>query len=327
MSAGAAPRRVAVLGVSGIGRHHAKWWHLEGAEVCAFLGRSAESLGRATATLTGMFPCRGRGYTSLPELLAEQHPDIVDVCTPSHLHYPHARAALQAGCAVLCEKPFVYDADLTSAQMLGQARELLALAERQQVGFGVCTQYVVSARLCLAICPDRFQRLESYRGYLVSPTRGRAPDPQHTWIDLAPHLLGAIQVVCPDGQPDWTRLELDFAGHHARAQFPLRRPDGSSVHCDIDTAHTDTEPKNVRRLTFNDYTFDIGGCSDAAGVFQARIQTADGVTDREDAMRLLIRSFGAGRAEVPGPLALCNLEWMLRILDAAAARGRTDAER
>ena len=29
--------RVAILGASGIGRHHANWWHLEGAEVCAFL--------------------------------------------------------------------------------------------------------------------------------------------------------------------------------------------------------------------------------------------------------------------------------------------------
>lgn len=317
MSAGTAPRRVAVLGVGGIGRHHAKWWHLEGADVCAFLGRSPEGVSRAGETLKGMFPFTGRGYTSLRDLLAEQRPDVVDVCTPTELHYAHARAALRAGCDVLCEKPFVYDAELTSAEMISQARELLALATRQQVRFGVCTQYAVSARLCLAGAAERLSRLESYRGYLVSPTRGRAADPLRTWVDLAPHLLGALQVACPDGRPDWTHLELDFAGHRARAQFHLRRPDGSTVACDIDTDHTDTEPKNVRQLTFNGYRFDMGGFSDAAGVFHARIQTAAGSTDHEDPMRLLIRSFRDRKAEVSGGFALRNLEWMLHVLDAA----------
>jgi hypothetical protein len=317
MSTGTAPRRVAVLGVGGIGRHHAKWWHLEGAEVCAFLGRSPESVARASETLKGMFAFAGKGYTSVSDLLEQQRPDIVDICTPTELHYAHARAALRAGCDVLCEKPFVYDAELTSAEMIGQARELLALATRQNVRFGVCTQYVVNARLCLAICPERFARIERYRGYLVSPTRGRAPDPARTWVDLAPHMLGALQIACPDGRVDWTSLELDFAGHQARAHFRLRRPDGSAVVCDVHTDHTDTEPKNIRQLTFNDTTFDIGGFSDAAGVFHARIRTGDESYDREDAMRLLIRSFRDGTAEVPGRFALRNLDWMLRVLDAA----------
>lgn len=317
MTAAAPPRRVAVLGVSGIGKHHGKWWHIEGADVCAFLGRSSESTARATAVLQAMFPFSGRAYTALDELLEAERPDIVDVCTPTERHYAHAKAALRAGCNVLCEKPFVYDAELTSAEMINQARELLALAHRARVLFGVCTQYVVAARTCLAIHPERFSRIGSYRGYLVSPTRGRAPDPCRTWVDLAPHMLGAIQVVCPDGHIDWTSLDLDFEGHRARARFRLARPDGSSVACDIHTDHTDTEPKNIRQLTFNDYTFDIGGFNDAAGVFQARIHTPDGDVDREDAMRLLIRSFRDGKAEVPGRVALRNLEWMLRILDAA----------
>ena len=318
MSAGTAPRRVAVLGVGGIGKHHAKWWHLEGAEVCAFLGRSPESVGRASETLKGMFAFSGRGYTSLSELLEQERPDIVDVCTPTELHCTQARAALRAGCDVLCEKPFVYDAELTAAEMISQAKELLALATRKKLHLGVCTQYVINARLCLAICPERFHRLESYHGYLVSPTRGRAPDPSRTWVDLAPHMLGAIQIACPEARLDWSSLDLDFAGHRARARFRLRRPDGSFVSCDVHTDHTDTEPKNIRQLTFNGYTFDIGGFSDAAGVFHARIQTADGSYDREDAMRLLIRSFRDGTAAVPGRFALRNLEWMLRVLEAAS---------
>ena len=37
-------RTVAVLGVGGIGRHHANWWRQEGAEVVAILGRTPESV-------------------------------------------------------------------------------------------------------------------------------------------------------------------------------------------------------------------------------------------------------------------------------------------
>jgi hypothetical protein len=317
MSTDVAARRVAVLGTAGIGRHHAKWWQVEGADVCAILGRTPESVARAVETLRGMFPFPGRGYTSLAELLDRERPAIVDVCTPAERHYAHAKAALLAGCSVLCEKPFVYDAELTSAEMLGQGKELIALARRQRTCLGVCTQYVVAARLCQAICPQRCQHIECYRGYLVSPTRGRSPDPCRTWVDLAPHMLGAIQAVCPDGQVDWDSLDLDFHQHRARARFRLLRSTGSSVACDIHTEHTDTEPKNVRQLTFNGYTFDIGGYAGADGLFHARITTPDGSYEREDAMRLLIRSFRDGTPEVPGRLALRNLEWMLRVLDAA----------
>ena len=36
--------RVAIAGASGIGKHHAKWFHRGGAQVVGFLGRSRESV-------------------------------------------------------------------------------------------------------------------------------------------------------------------------------------------------------------------------------------------------------------------------------------------
>jgi predicted dehydrogenase len=47
---------------------------------------------------------------------------VVLVCSPHHLHYEQAKAALQAGAHVLCEKPMTLDP--------AQAWELAALAER-----------------------------------------------------------------------------------------------------------------------------------------------------------------------------------------------------
>ena len=35
--------------------------------------------------------------------------DVVDVCTPSHVHFEQAMAALNAGKHVLCEKPGAFD--------------------------------------------------------------------------------------------------------------------------------------------------------------------------------------------------------------------------
>lgn len=55
------------------------------------------------------------------EVLARR-PDIVVVSSPHAFHFEHARAALEAGAHVLCEKPMTLAA--------GEAWELVALAER-----------------------------------------------------------------------------------------------------------------------------------------------------------------------------------------------------
>ena len=44
-------------------------------------------------------------YASVDELLANEKPDIIDVCTPSYLHADIAVKALDAGIHVVCEKP------------------------------------------------------------------------------------------------------------------------------------------------------------------------------------------------------------------------------
>jgi len=49
--------------------------------------------------------------------------DVIDVVTPSHTHFDLARAALDAGTHVLCEKPVAYD--------FRQTRELAGLARRR----------------------------------------------------------------------------------------------------------------------------------------------------------------------------------------------------
>jgi hypothetical protein len=308
--------RVAVLGASGIGRHHANWWTVEGAEVCAILGSSEESLAATTDRLRDMFGFTGRGYTDLDSLLAAEQPDIVDVCTPPELHYAHAKTALAADCQVLCEKPFVYDASLPVETLLSQARELLDLAAENGRLFGICTQYVVASEICLDLAHELHgaDRPLTFRGELVSPTRGRAPDPVRTWVDLSPHMLGALQVLAPRGEIRWESLRTDFEQHCARARFQVELPDGKVLEAEVYTDHTDGEPSNVRRLQFGNVVCDIEGAKDGDGHFCADIRIESQSFLFPDSMRLLIRRFLAGEAAVPGPAALVGLERMLRVI-------------
>jgi len=52
-------------------------------------------------------------YASLDEILADSEVDIIYIATPNHRHAPESIAALGAGKAVLCEKPFA----LNSAEL------------------------------------------------------------------------------------------------------------------------------------------------------------------------------------------------------------------
>jgi len=310
--------RVAILGASGIGRHHANWWRLEGGEVCAFLGSSPESVQATTEKLQKIFPFSGRGYWDLDELLEKENPDIVDICLPPELHYHACCKALAAGCHVLCEKPFVYDASLPVEELLSQARQLVTLAEEKKCLLGVCTQYAVAAKFCLQTCPPSLAGVQHYFGQLVSPGANRARGAQQTWIDLAPHLLAALQVAAPDAMPDWQTLKTDFTGQQADAEFLCRRgAEKTPLAVRIKTLHADEAPFHIRELTFDGNAFAIAGKAGPEGIFQLEITTPKGATRHPDMLRQLIRSFKIGKVEVNGSQAVQNMEWLLYILGQA----------
>lgn len=317
--------RVAVLGASGIGRHHANWWRLEGASVCAFLGSSAESVERTTAVLREQCGFSGRGYCSLTELLAAEKPEVVDVCLPPWMHYAAVKESLSEGCHVLCEKPFVFDDHLTDEQLLAQVDELTELARAKHRLLGVCTQYVMAVKESLKLWTNGHELadIEHFHGRLVSPTRNRPPVPEWTWVDLAPHMLGMCQVIAGGAEPDWDSLKTRFNGHLAEADFVVPREGAKPLQCHIHTFHTDTEPMNVRQIQFNKQLYDIGGYRDEQGVFQMEIACRDGVCERrEDMLRLLIRSFLMGRTEMDPAMARQNLDWMLRVIRHGLGRPR-----
>jgi len=89
--------------------------HVPGARLAGVCSRSSANA-QAFAQRTGA----ARVYTGVSELVADPSINVVYVGTPNSLHAEHCCAALEAGKAVLCEKPFTVSA--------GPARRVIEMA-------------------------------------------------------------------------------------------------------------------------------------------------------------------------------------------------------
>lgn len=91
--------------------------------IVAIVDRSAERRELAVSLSPGV-----RAYESLDALAAEETLDFVDICTPPALHGGPVIASLERGWHVVCEKPFLLDADdLKRARALAEARGVAAV--------------------------------------------------------------------------------------------------------------------------------------------------------------------------------------------------------
>lgn len=81
-----------------------------------------------------------RAYGSIEELIEKesalpenQRIDFISIATPNFTHFPIAKAAVEAGFNVICDKPMTFDLD--------QAEELRSLVEKSGVVFAVSHNY------------------------------------------------------------------------------------------------------------------------------------------------------------------------------------------
>jgi predicted dehydrogenase len=122
-----------------IGRVHATAAVLDNraALVAGALSSNAE---RAKASAPAYDIAEDRAYGSIHELVEkesalpeDQRVDFVSVATPNHTHFEIAKAAVDAGFNVICDKPMTFD--------LAQAEELLTAVEASGVVFAVSHNY------------------------------------------------------------------------------------------------------------------------------------------------------------------------------------------
>jgi len=309
--------RVAVLGASGFGRHHARWYAEQGADVIAFLGSTPDSIATTASALTEAFGFGGRGYTSLDALLEAERPDAVSVCTPPPHHASHVRAALEAGCAVLCEKPFVWRPGVPAAALVAEARTLVALAEERGALLSVQTQYAAAAEAYTTLAPEGGRT--TFHGAMTSKLKPSGPRGADIWLDLAPHPISFLLALLPNAVllPDTVRATI--AQERTDAEFDIQAGD---IVCHA-TVHTGKLPKGPfpRRFGFDEHVADVGAAADADGVYHGALSLGGRQKMCDDFMKTSIARFlGALRDEAPplvsGDAGVRNLEIMLAVLEA-----------
>jgi predicted dehydrogenase len=113
--------KTAVFGAGFMGKVHTEQIRrLGNVEVVALAAVSLEE-----ASAFGRTYGIDRTTSDWQSLLADPEIEAVHICTPNVLHYPMAKAAVEAGKAVLCEKPLTMN--------VAEARELAQLAEAKGV--------------------------------------------------------------------------------------------------------------------------------------------------------------------------------------------------
>jgi myo-inositol 2-dehydrogenase / D-chiro-inositol 1-dehydrogenase len=183
--------RVAVVGAGEWGRQHARVFSAHpDAELVAVAGRTPERT-EARARAHGV-----PGYVDLEAMLDRERPDLVTVCLPNEEHFEPTLALLQAGVALLVEKPLVFELD--------EADALLAEAERRGTFFAINFNHRFAVPVQMAAEAIRGGRL----GELVFATwrfggePGTSKHPHANLIetqchgfDMLEHLCGPIDAV------------------------------------------------------------------------------------------------------------------------------------
>jgi len=200
--------KTAVIGAGFMGKVHTeairRLGNVEVAGVAAISKEEAEAFGKATGV--------ERTTGDYMELISDPEIDAVHVCIPNALHAPVAKAAMEAGKAVLCEKPLAMSAD--------EAREMVAMAReknivncvnhnlryypvlqhvRQIIAAGELGEILIAqgtySQDWLLYDTDYNWRLDSKDN---GPMRTMADIGSH-WMDLCQHLTGMkITAVCCD---------------------------------------------------------------------------------------------------------------------------------
>lgn len=315
--------RVAVAGAGGIGKHHANWHASAGSQVVAFLGRRPEAVQATTAALRDTIGFDGTGYTDFAEMIAAERPDVLDICTPNECHFDNVRAALEAGCHVLCEKPLVWAAEHT--ETIRQAHELARLASASGRHVGLCSQYAAALTQYRRLFPEldvaACETFETTMETLSRASRGWNRAADEVWVDMGPHPLSLVLAAWPQAVLDPGSIQVDFSGRRADVSFHVDDA-GRRCACRVVVADCDEGPLE-RAFAFDGQRVDLAGRADDNGVYRSVMAHGEVEDVSDDFMDLLISQFTrvATGAEaqplVPIDVAVHNVE-MLAAIHASA---------
>lgn len=314
--------KVAVLGASGIGKNHARWFAGHGCEIVSFLGSSPDKVALTANILHQTIGYAPAGYTSLEALLAETAPDAVCISNIPELHYEHAKACLNGGAHVLCEKPLVGSEAKSAEQIVAEGRELVELAGQTGLLLGTQMQYGVAAAGLLELTTAGADERPITDVTLQMETKNIHTGRTHEklWVDLSPHPLSVLQKL-GSATIDWDTVRLKVSRLESAAHFRVAFA-GQVQPCHVNIVIGCNPDRQIprRRCAINGRWVDYEARRNATGDFKA-FYTCDSGRQIEmpDLVDSLIGNFVAacqGREQliVTGADGAQNVEWQLGIL-------------
>ncbi|GGY75637.1 Gfo/Idh/MocA family protein [Streptomyces nitrosporeus] len=261
--------------------------------------------------------------TSVERLIQEARPDVISVCTPNDSHAQPVLAALDAGIAVLCEKPL--------AATVEEARRMAAHpAAEKLLGVNMPFRFHPLLKPFAEVARSGAQRVEF--SFATPGNRvWRACTPWYddarragggALLDLGPHAIDLLMAVF--GPPDVEACEVDATGVEQRARVDMsfqgvpatlridraaRRLETSVTVTTADGDHVlDVRRNELRRA---DGTVEEGGRSPELAAISAYFDTVTGVVSphgkvgAQDALevQLVVESAYRCAKEAAAPLA------------------------
>lgn len=158
--------KVGIVGVGFMGTVHAAGWAETPATIAGFVAQQPEH----ARPLAEKY--RAKVFPSFEAMLDEV--DVVDICTPTHLHYEQTLNAAAAGKHVVCEKPL--------ARTVAQGQEMIAACRR--AGVKLLVAHVVRFFPEYAQAKAAVERGEVGAPAVIRLTRGtfRPKKPSDNWF-------------------------------------------------------------------------------------------------------------------------------------------------
>lgn len=341
--------RVAVLGASGIGKNHARWFKNHGCDVCAFLGSSPDSIERTRLVLQRDSDFAGRAYIDLKTLLQVEKPNAVCIATPPALHGSQTLQCLDAGVHVLCEKPLVGDESLGCDDLISQALHLEEYARQRGLLLETQTQYEQIARRVLTMCGvEDIASIRRWTMEMETKNIVANRDREKIWLDLSPHPISLLLKL--GAEIEWKSVLCLVRQQETEAEFQVRFGRHETIASEGATSEGATSEAfpclvriavrvnaeravPLRRISIDNRHVDYSSGKNALGVFRNYLTSDDGIVEEmDDLVDSLIGNFVArvSRLKSGAPAAndvlsnslvsnggALNVEWQLKILEKA----------
>jgi UDP-N-acetyl-2-amino-2-deoxyglucuronate dehydrogenase len=220
-----AHHRIAIIGIGAVGQMHARAINqIPGATLVAGSCRTEEK-GRQFADEFGCV-----WYSDYEEMLAQEKPSVVTICTPSGAHLEPTLACAKRGIHILCEKPMEISCERVD-QMIHKAKKAKVLLG------GIFPQRFnpVMRTLHKAMSQQRFGHIATANAYVpwwrdddyYSPDRWQGTaemDGGGALINQSIHMVDALQWIAGAGMPYLSRgvnpVEQVFAYTSCRGHDP-----------------------------------------------------------------------------------------------------------